>query len=400
MAQVPLREYDVKKMYAKYSHTEYHWVQIRDISDIKKLENHKRYIIKPDMLFGKRGKRGMLWVNLSPEEVETWLKKWYKKEVNIDGVAGTLDVFLAEEIIDIKREYYVSFSQSRDGDIITFSPHGWVDIEENWETTKSIISPVSEDLTNNSLNSLLAGEIKSELLSSLFNFYKTHGFTSLEFNPIAEDATWKFHLIDAVAKIDDCEHFLQKDNWSDIEFPQSFWWKESKPERYIRKLDMQTGASLKFKILNPNAAIWTLFAGGGGSLVLTDTLWALGYISQIGNYWELSGNPSREYTREYTRVLLEVMLKAKSQHKKYLIIAGAIANFTDIATTFQGIIDILEELQDELRKQEITILVRRGGIREKVWLELLKKACEKLHISAHITGSESYMTDILQKIKL
>jgi succinyl-CoA synthetase beta subunit len=129
---------------------------------------------------------------------------------------------------------------------------------------------------------------------------------------------------------------------------------------------MQTGASLKLKILNPNASIWTLFAGGGGSLVMTDSLGALGYAHEIGNYGELSGNPTREFTREYVRVLVKEVLKAKPQtQKKYLIIAGAIANFTDIATTFQGVIDILEELQEEIRAQKIEILVRRGGINEK-----------------------------------
>jgi ATP-citrate lyase beta-subunit len=44
---------------------------------------------------------------------------------------------------------------------------------------------------------------------------------------------------------------------------------------------------------------------------------------------------------------------------KYLIIAGAIANFTDIAITFAGIIDILEEKQEEILDQKVQILIRR-----------------------------------------
>ncbi len=368
------------------------------------------------MLFGKRGKRGMLWVNLDKVEVGVWLKKWYKKEVDIDGVMGTLDVFLAEEVVDIKQEYYLSFSQSRDWDVIYFSENGWVDIEENWETTKNIVIPVINKLSEDSLSSFVwdsfplsqpfpQGEKGAEenklfsLITSLFHFYRTHGFTSLECNPIACDSTWNLHLIDAVAKIDDCEYFLQKNNWSEIEFPNNFWFQESESEKYIRELDIQTGASLKLKILNRDAHIWSLFAGGWGSLVMTDSLGALWYGSEIGNYGELSWNPSREFTREYTRALIREMLKAKTQKQKYLIIAWAIANFTDIATTFQGIIDILEELQNEMREQNIQILVRRWGINEKTWLELLREACKKLWISAHITGSESYMTDILEKIK-
>ncbi len=209
----------------------------------------------------------------------------------------------------------------------------------------------------------------------LFSFYRTHGFTSLECNPIAQDDRGNFHMIDAVAKIDDQEEYLQKEHWKDLEIPNNYGFTENAAERYIRELDSQTGASLKMKILNPNARIWTLFAGGGGSLVMTDSLGALGYASEIGNYGECSGNPSREFTREYTKTLLGEMLKAPSNSqksseseqgkKKYLIIAGAIANFTNVANTFQGVIDALEEKQNELKKQQVHILVRRGGINEK-----------------------------------
>jgi ATP-citrate lyase beta-subunit len=48
-----------------------------------------------------------------------------------------------------------------------------------------------------------------------------------------------------------------------------------------------------------------------------------------------------------------------SQTAKYLIIAGAIANFTQIDKTFTGIIDVLEEKAEEIKKQNIKILVRR-----------------------------------------
>ena len=175
--------------------------------------------------------------------------------------------------------------------------------------------------------------------------------------------------------------------------------KKMKGKETIRELDSQTGASLKMKILNADAKIWTLFAWWWGSLVMTDTLGALGYASEIGNYGECSGNPTREFTREYTRVLLNQML-ANSHSGKYLIIAWAIANFTHIDTTFWGMIDAFEERKEELIKQKVTILVRRWGINEKKWLQLLEDACEKMWIPAIITGSDTYMTKVLKEIKL
>jgi len=40
-----------------------------------------------------------------------------------------------------------------------------------------------------------------------------------------------------------------------------------------------------------------------------------------------------------------------SPKPKYLIIAGAIANFTQIDKTFTGIIDILEEKSEEIKRK-------------------------------------------------
>lgn len=400
MAQISLREYDVKQMFGAHSKASYSWIQLRSIEDISKLDDNISYAIKPDMLFWKRWKRWLLWVNLSKSECALWLETHLWKAENIDGVDGTLDVFLAEPIVNIEKEYYLSFSQTRDGDIITFSPEGWVDIEENWDKTKNITIPVNAELKNEGITSFLEGEGEiGPLVIQLFSFYRTHGFTSLEFNPIAQDKNGSFHLIDAVAKVDDCENYLQKNNWKNIEIPNNYGFSENAGERYIRELDSQTGASLKLKILNPNAKIWTLFAWGGGSLVMTDSLGALGYADEIGNYGECSWNPSREFTREYTKTLLGEML-ANGEVWKYLIIAGAIANFTNVANTFQGVIDALEEKQNELRKQQIQILVRRWWINEKKWLQILEDACKKLWIPAKITGSDAYMTDILKEIKL
>lgn len=381
---------------------EYSWVQIRELSDIEKLEKWKKYVIKPDMLFWKRGKRWLLWINLDISECETWLKKYFKKSENIDGVDGTLDVFLIEEIVDIKEEYYLSFAQSRDGDIVTFSPEGWIDIEENWESTSSLTIPVTQELSSENISTLTwkhVWEHFQDLILELWDFYKNYGFVSLEFNPIAKDSKWNFHMIDAVAKIDDQEEYLQKSNWKNLEIPNNYGFTENAGERYIRKLDNQTWASLKMKILNPEAKIWTLFAGWGGSLVMTDTLWALWYAGEIWNYGECSGNPSREFTYEYTKTLLWEMLANKNVWK-YLIIAGAIANFTHIDKTFAGIIDALNENIEEILNQKVTILVRRGWINEKKWLKILEDACKKLSIPAIITGSDAYMTEILKEIKL
>lgn len=399
MAQIGVREFDAKKMFFESIWKSYNGVQIKNISDIERLSNTVPYVVKPDMLFGKRGKLGLLGINLSKNEAKNWFLDHFEKNFVINNISWNLEVFLAEPFITHTDEYYISFSAERDADQINFSREWGIEVEENWDKVQTIRVSVLENLTEKHLEKFwkLDDKIVNTILD-LWNFYKNFGFVYLEVNPFCFDENGEVILLDMVAKIDDQEAFRQKHNWKNLEFSDSFGTKENNAEKYIKKLDSETGASLKMKILQPNAKIWTLLAGGGGSLVITDTLGTLGYAENIGNYGELSGNPDRDFTREYTRTLFGEML-ASTAENKYLIIAGAIANFTDVAKTFDGIIDILKEKQEEFRMQNIKILVRRGGINEKKWLEKLRKTCAELWIQSEIFGSDMYMTDILQKIK-
>jgi hypothetical protein len=52
-------------------------------------------------------------------------------------------------------------------------------------------------------------------------------------------------------------------------------------EEFIHGLDEATGASLKFTVLNPKGRVWLMVAGGGASVIYTDTVADLGY-AQVG----------------------------------------------------------------------------------------------------------------------
>lgn len=399
MAQVWIREFDAKKMFFKSIWKKYNWIQIKEKSDLKNLEKWKKYVLKPDMLFWKRWKLWLLWINLDKNEALSWFSENFWKKIKVWKNSWELNVFLAENFIKHKEEYYISFSANRDFDEINFSFEWWIEIEENWEKVKKLKISVLEDLKEKDLDFFWNLEKKvKEIILQLWNFYKNFWFVYLEINPFCFDENWDVVLLDMVAKIDDQEIFRQKKNWWDLEVPQTFGFSENKAEKYIKKLDSETWASLKLKILNPEAKIWTLLAGWGWSLVITDTLWTLWFAKDLWNYWELSGNPDRDFTREYTKTLFSEMLKSKAENK-YLIIAWAIANFTDVSVTFDWIIDVLKEKSKDFKKQNIKILVRRWWINEKKWLEKLKKACEELKIEAKIYWSEVYMTDILKEIK-
>ena len=400
MAQVGIREYDAKKMYFDFIWQKYNAYKIHHENEIINIEDSREYVIKPDMLFWKRWKYWLIWIGLSKNETISWFHEKYNTQVKIGATVWKLSTFLIEDYVPHNDEYYISFSAERDHDLVNFSSQWWVDVEENWESVESLHIDVNSDVTQLDLEKINISDSKiQETILSLWKYYKTFGFVYLEVNPFCfHEKTWELVILDMVAKIDDQEFFKQKDNWHNLEIPNSFGFQENEREKYISKLDQETWASLKMKILNPQAKIWTLLAGWGWSLVMTDSLGSLGYADEIWNYWELSGNPNRDFTKAYTRTLFEQMLENGIKWK-YLIIAWAIANFTDVATTFTWIIDILEEKQEEILEQEIKILIRRWGINEKKGLQLISNACQKLGIPCQVADSSQYMTDILKNIK-
>ena len=109
-------------------------------------------------------------------------------------------------------------------------------------------------------------------------------------------------------------------------------------EAYIADLDAKSGASLKLTILNPNGRIWTMVAGGGASVIYSDTICDMGGAKELANYGEYSGAPNESQTFEYAKTILGLMTKGSVfQDGKILIIGGGIANFTNVAATFKVI---------------------------------------------------------------
>ena len=286
--------------------------------------------------------------------------------------------------------------------MIYFSHSGGIEVEENWDQVKSIEIPLNRAWN---ITDILIGwftdinEKVTHFISDLYQFFVSYGFAYLEVNPFTFDGEDKVICLDMVARLDDSESFKQRSHWEWLIFPHPFGPSKTEGEKYIEKLDSETGASLKFRILNPDGRIWLLTSGGWASVIIADTLAGFWYASEIGNYGECSGNPDRENTKAYTTVLLDTMLANKIPWK-YLIIAGAIANFTHIDKTFSGIIDAFHDRIDDMISQNIQILVRRWWINDIKWLEMMKSACEELGLPCEIADGSVYMTDILESIQL
>jgi ATP-citrate lyase beta-subunit len=80
------------------------------------------------------------------------------------------------------------------------------------------------------------------------------------------------------------------------------------------------------------------------------------------------------------------------RRKKALMIAGGVANFTDVKKTFLGIIDALGEVAQVLRKSGVKVFVRRGGPNEAAGLRLMHDFLEKESLLGAVYGSDSVIT--------
>ena len=141
-----------------------------------------------------------------------------------------------------------------------------------------------------------------------------------------------------------------------------------------------------------------MVAGGGASVVYTDTISDLGGAQELGNYGEYSGNPTTDETYEYAKTLLDLMTREKDPQgrPKVLIIGGGIANFTDVAKTFDGIVMALEDYTEKLKEVNARIYVRRGGPNYEKGLAKIKAAGERLGLNIEVYGPEAHMTRVVK----
>ncbi|KAL8976522.1 MAG: hypothetical protein Q9177_006840 [Variospora cf. flavescens] len=181
-----------------------------------------------------------------------------------------------------------------------------------------------------------------------------------------------------------------------MEFPAPFGRQLSKEEEYISELDAKTGASLKLTVLNSEGRIWTLVAGGGASVVYADAIASSGFANELANYGEYSGAPTETQTYYYARTVLDLMLRAPIKPEgKVLFIGGGIANFTNVASTFKGVIRALREFASILNEHKVQIWVRRAGPNYQEGLKNIKAVGQELQLDMHVYGPDMHVSGIV-----
>ncbi|CAL8994209.1 unnamed protein product [Prunus brigantina] len=414
MARKKIREYDSKRLLKEHfkrlggRELPLKSAQITESTDLNELVEKESWlsssklVVKPDMLFGKRGKSGLVALNLDFAQVATFVKERLGKEVEMGGCKGPITTFIVEPFIPHNEEFYLNIVSDRLGNSISFSECGGIDIEENWDKVKTIFVPTGTPFTSEVSAPLVATlplEIKGELedfIKVVFTLFQDLDFTFLEMNPFAL-VDGKPYPLDMRGELDDTAAFKNFKKWGSIEFPMPFGRVMSSTEKFIHGLDEKTSASLKFTVLNPKGRIWTMVAGGGASVIYADTVGDLGFADELGNYAEYSGAPNEEEVLQYARVVIDCATSDPDGRKRALVIGGGIANFTDVAATFNGIIRALKEKESKLKAARMHLYVRRGGPNYQRGLAKMRALGEEIGIPIEVYGPEATMTGICKQ---
>lgn len=404
MARRKLSEYIAKKLLFEKLELPYHGIAIEslDEKELKKLEvldKTKSYVVKVDQGVKKRGKSGLIGIKVSPYKIKSYLK---------DFALRGYSRFLIEDFVEHDKldEKYLALERAREGIVAYISQFGGVDIEENQDKVTRIVIPnLFWDLSDEVLKPVQHDEIKhiatflgisSEIVQTILQMFEEQYLSFFEINPlVVKDGTC--FILDLAVEVDSVAEFFVRHGWTSRDFVGDIGQaKRTNEEKFVQQLKENSQASLKLDVLNPDGSIFTMLSGGGASITIADEAYNRGYGKELANYADYSGNPNQEETYLYTKQLLSLLHKSKAP-KRALLIAGGVANFTDVRVTFRGILQALQEDVAALQKDRVKVFVRRGGPNQAEGLKMMTDFLHQHDMYGGVWDNTMVLTDVVNK---
>jgi succinyl-CoA synthetase beta subunit len=381
MARVRLTEFAGKKLFLGDEYTGI-TCTMADYEDKLSALSGDSFVVKVDVGIKKRNQQGLVQVGLSKSEVKTVALKYFK-----NGYQRVLVETLVPH--ESSEEKYLSVELVREGWAVISSTEGGVSVEESSPAT---VTELDYDSVYVSIKG--TSTQTNQLIGNVIEVMKRYQLVFVEINPYVEQGG-ETKLLDAAVLIDS-ESVPRLPEWVSEHVVDGRV--RSHYEEEIDKISYQSPATFSLKVLSEDASVYTLLSGGGASLVTLDTLVHQDLQTEIGNYGEYSGAPSREETKLYTEVILKLLLNSKAK-KKVLLVVGGVANFTDITTTFSGIVDALSLYVDELKAQQVSVIVRRGGPRQKEGLQKIEDFLESANIPHSVNSPAATIAEVSKKVR-
>lgn len=385
MARKKLSEFKAKTLLFKYLQLPYGGLQVtnskEDLEKVEKLDKTKSYVVKVDQGVKGRMKKGLVGVNVSPYKIKSYIR-----EFAVNGYTQFLiEDFIVHEGVD---EKYFALDRTREGIAIFYSPKGGIDIESHQELVKKeIISEKNRTQIASILN------LSLDTFNKLLNVFDDLYISFLEVNPfVIKDEN--FYFLDLAVEVDSAGEFFVKNAWASSDFVEGPKNTVTEEEKNIQRLQSKSQASLKLEVLNPNGSLFVMYFGGGGSIVIADEIYNLGFGKELANFGDYSGGPNLDETYVYVKNLLSLLLKSKAP-KKVLLIAGGVANFTDVRVTFKGAIQALSEVTQQLEEQGIKIFVRRPGPNQTEGLAMISKFLQENNLFGGVWDQTMVLSDVV-----
>lgn len=346
-------------------------------------------VCKVQVLSGKRGKGGGIKVVTNQKQLANFCLEMFGQEFGGERVRF---ITLCQKV-DIFCEFYISitYDTGSNAPFLMFCEEGGVDIEEIQAKNPQKIVRLEID----PFEGLKAKDLKllsainpnlSDFAGRIWDAFVGSDARLIEVNPLAVTKGGELVAIDAKVILDDSALARHRD--IDVLAKGAAGAIPSEREILARKIDEEDyrgSAGSTFIEFGGDIAI--LASGGGASLLVMDALAANG--AKPSNYTEYSGNPPREKVEKLTKITLS------REGLSGCLVAGALANFTDIYETLSGFADGLKQVKP---KPTFPIVIRRGGPRQEEAYKMLEALGKKEGYDFHLFGPETPISVAAKKM--
>lgn len=358
---------------------------ITDLTQINNILNNiqgDKIVLKAQIHSGARGKFGGIKiikknVNDLTYEITNMINS--KLITNQTGKEGKIIKYiLAEEFIDIKKEFYISFYIDRtiDSIMLTASKTGGINIENTTSQFLKLKIDLDYGIYDYHIRDIIFFlnieiiyyEKMKHLIKMLFDIFKEKNLLLLEINPLIQHKN-DFYCVDAKIEIDDNSYYKNKDLFEQYDYSQ-----DTETEIEAKKLN------LNYISLNGNVGC---IVNGAGLAMATLDLLNLNEI-KAANFLDIGGNA----TEETIKNALKIIKLEKNIDAIFINIFGGIVKCDLISNT------LLKEITNE--NNNIPIIVRLAGNKSKDAITIIKNSNSKIIAETNLTKSIKILKDILK----
>ena len=344
------------------------------LEDVRKTaaEIGGKVVVKALVPVGGRGKFGAVKFAETPDEAADCAKALLG--MNVKG--WPCELVLVEECVDVQNELYccITFSSRTKSPVLVVNTKGGVEVESAGDSVQQLPVDILKGLQGYQARNIweragLAGKAirgAGDVLEKMYKIFCKYDVKLLEINPLIETADGKFIAADAVMTVDD-EGFKRHAKVAHMaEYGvDNFGHPPTEREREmlrIDQLDPYRGTARYVEL--GEGDIGFMCGGGGGSLVMMDTLVSRG--AKAINYSEMGGGPTE-------RKLVGLAKTVLSQPGiKGFLRAGNISSNTRVDFVAQALVTAVQELG--IDPKSLPMVVRAAGLNEDEGRKILEDA--------------------------